>query len=212
MKNSIDVFLKGNRNYIQGSQIIARLSDLLPEANEYFLFSASFKKITDNCLYYLYANDDFNKENIAIGSVIFKSYKSENSIKYLIFECLNKRAPLIQDDIKDYNHNFLLKEALTSNINLTVKNDFESVVECIVFFLKKLHSEHKKNVENIWFSEINNGNIPIFKKKNYIQADLFINNIFNKKINNKFLTLSKVFFKSLELNFTCNVTFAYDLL
>jgi hypothetical protein len=211
-KNKLSVFLKGERDYVQGTQIISRLSEVLPSEEQFFLESASFNKITNKYIFFV-DNDNFSHlKNNLLGYVIFKPVSKKGNIKYVFFEDTDHIAPFVEDHEIDLKYNFVSKHDLSANINFTVLNNFEAILESIIYFVKKLHTEHKENISNVWFSAINKATIPLTNNNKIIQAELVIINLMNKKISNKFLTLSNVAFNSSELNFTCNLTFAYDSL
>lgn len=211
-KNKLNVFLKGERDYIQGTQIISRLSEVLPSTEKFLLESASFNKITNKSIFFVDNGNFSHLKNNLLGYAIFKPISKKGNIKYIFFEDADHIAPFIEDHEVDLKYSFVSRQGLSASINFTVLNNFEAILESIIFFVKKLHTEYKENIFNVWFSAINKATIPLTNNNKIIQAELVIINLMNKKISNKFLTLSNVAFNSSEFNFTCNLTFAYDSL
>ena len=207
----LSLFLKGDRDYVQGSQIISRLSDFLPSEEQFILESTSFNKITNKSIYFVDNDDNANLKNNFLGYEIFKSLPNNEIKKYFFLEDVNHLAPHIEEHEIDLIYSILFQKGLSADINFTVRYNFESIIESIIFFVKKIHAEYKENISNIWFSAVNKSDIPIVNEQKKIQAKLSIDNLMDKKINNKFLTLSNITFNSSETNFSCNIIFAYDL-
>ena len=66
----LDVFLRGERNYVQGTQLVARIADAIAPSSA-FLVEAEFHRLTENCVVARGVQDTSEPQNAPIGRVAF---------------------------------------------------------------------------------------------------------------------------------------------
>jgi hypothetical protein len=90
--SALDVFLNGNRNYVQGTQILARTAELiqLMSGDAFSLSEFAFKQMTLNLVGVSLSEQEPESDEPAIGAAIFTSARSR---LYARFVDLGTRAP-----------------------------------------------------------------------------------------------------------------------
>jgi hypothetical protein len=149
------LFLRGTRNYVQGTQIIARSTDHLP-AGSWFLSSAKFSSITANLV-------EFHDQPHAreIGLVQFASPDGEHHALTVVetdtpaprrdepmpVQC--RPAAGGDEDGKSVAYDF--SEA----------GDFEDLLNAFVIAIKAEHVRRFAGAADIWFTGLRGGDLSV---------------------------------------------------
>lgn len=160
----LDVYFCGDREYIQGSQIISKSRDWLlsrglsPQA----LTSAEFREIiAEKCV--VSCNDSALPIK-ASAQLKFIDSKS-NPINVFVFKSCTGEAPFRQAEEQKQPYDFTLNtqgEELPYRASTQFVYDgcFGSLMKTCVEFSKVLHLAAFPGCQDVWFSGIRNGNIP----------------------------------------------------
>ena len=155
MEVKIPVFIRGKRNYVQGTQIIARAAELI--ADETFNFhQASFHQITDKLLM-ISDNADLKESADFIGEVVFlKGLEKVN-----LFVIKSSYLAPIRDIPMDMEIKFVQSIENEIFYSLEKCNDWESLINGIVQVFVIEHKRIFPKAKDIWLTGIRNTLIPL---------------------------------------------------
>ena len=162
----LDVFLNGKRNYVQGSQILARTAELAqsnfgPTLN---LTEFTFKNITINLVGVWLAEDSAANEpqGIAptVGDALFQSDRTSIRAKFVELPATAPKA-----DVPETVTLKLESGGAGGNGRLRFYGalSFEDALRMIVQAVKKLHEALAQDAQDIWLTGMRAAKIPIDK-------------------------------------------------
>lgn len=149
-----DVFLRGQRNYIQGTQIVCRAAEFLgdPEA---VLTECKFSDITENLVSF-----SLDKPQSAIGSVGFISGAGDRKIVYVIDQgtpAKRNDAPM-HIEVVSYETS---DTPDTAHCHVRCHNNFESILNAIVQAVKLHQKESYGDITDNWFTGLRRVSLPL---------------------------------------------------
>jgi hypothetical protein len=161
----LDVFLNGTRNYVQGSQILARTAELMrPVFGSLNLTEFTFKRTSINLVGVSLADD--SAANVPqstappIGDALFKSDQKPIRAKFVELPAAAPKADLpetvtlkLESGGTAGNGCFAFRGAVS----------FEDALRTIVQAVKKLHEALAQDARDIWLTGMRAAAIPIDK-------------------------------------------------
>ncbi len=154
--NDLAVFVRGNRNYIQGTQIIARCSECCGGANTK-LFDATFHSITQNVVSCIETKCTLETDDI-IGVVRFLD---DGVIREFHIRDTGKPAPQRETgmDIEIVRQTGATHELATYRYGGA--HQFEACLNVIVQATKDCHSLQPGCLQDIWLTGIRRFELPL---------------------------------------------------
>lgn len=151
---SADVFLRGTRDYVQGTQIMARAADLLPTGPWRFE-RAGFAQITHNIILIAPQNDD----DTAIGSVHFKGPDEETS-EMFVFDT-GRAAPQKDQAMPARAQRQSPDPAEDASYTFSGVTAFEDMLNAIVIAIKNEHTVQFTGCTDVWLTGMRGLDIPV---------------------------------------------------
>lgn len=154
----IPVFLRGDRNYVQATQMLARTAEHIEQewGPSFTLKNCSFKKITSNQVDVAFLAGEVPASTHAIGSAIFASSKHAITAEFLETKELADRMALPEQST--------VGPALTPESNsfpFAGAHTFEGKLAVIVQALKRFHSGLAQDADELWFTGLRGAAIDI---------------------------------------------------
>jgi hypothetical protein len=167
----LDVFLRGSRNYVQGTQIIARLADRLP-AGDWYLEQATFQHLTTRTL--TLSRDVEAAAGQAAGSVTFRSVNGDSVSLFAVETEID--APQ-----RDTKMPIAVLRTDQSDTDVAVwhysgVSGFEDLMNVIVQAIKAENSLRWPDAEDIWFTGLRRLDLQIrsdFENEGTIGVSLY---------------------------------------
>lgn len=157
----LDVFLREDRNYVQGTQIISRIADLL-DGDDWALRQAEFRRLSIGLL--KVAEVDGPQSDDAIGSVQFVRSTTGEARTFAVLE-RQEAAPRMQDGmvISVERSGKSAVSAETDEAVWTYSNvcGFEDVLNAIVQAIKAEHKLLWPGASDIWLTGLRNLGLPV---------------------------------------------------
>lgn len=157
----IDVFLNGGRDYVQGTQMIARAAEILPggSVETAVLTTAAFKKITRNKILCL-RGDAAPPEGLAlIGDAGFKRDGETLTLRFAELVEPAERRDLPENVA--YEPLGALNPDLCGDFAFAGLDSFEDLLVLIVQTVKAVHEAAGPDVHDIWFTGCRNAALPL---------------------------------------------------
>lgn len=151
--NIADVFLRGNRNYVQGTQIIARAAECL-DAGPWRLDRAAFVRITRN----LVAFDEPEKEGTPIGSILFTGV-GDTVRELAVFDC-GEPARRVDRLIVAQAIRQGTDPAENGRYAFSGVGTFEDMLNAIVIAIKAEHVLRFEGCTDIWLTGLRGMSLP----------------------------------------------------
>jgi hypothetical protein len=147
------VFLRGDRNYVQGTQIVARAADHLP-ADDWSLSNARFSRITANLVtFHDKPQDD------EIGFVQFMS--ADGTARDVIVVETDAPAPRRDVPMPVQCHSVASEDDRRVAYEFSSAGDFEDVLNALVIAIKAEHVRRFEGARDIWFTGLRGGNLSV---------------------------------------------------
>jgi len=184
-------FFVGERDYIQGSQIISQTINWLENLpankdSDITLIDAKFSAITTKQVI-ASIQSDLDEQKIGELSVLV----NENSITVHLFESSNEVTIRTPDTPPAYD-NLVEVDKLNGQANFSsLKGDLNSILCSIIAANKKLHANLSDSVYDIWFTGFRNAEIPSKTAKLPTEGIISFNNMMTMG-KGPYQTLSKV--------------------
>jgi hypothetical protein len=144
--SNLNVFICGNRDYIQGTQIVARSIDKLKLASS-LLLQCQFKEILRNLVRLSVSDSD---RTSSIGEAIFQDNQGVRRTVY--FMKSEVKAACLDEEMKI---DWLVRKGdkpLFGIINFKDVKNIEDALNVMVQGVKYLHSELNNSVYDIWWT------------------------------------------------------------
>jgi len=157
----LDVFLRGSRDYVQGSQILGRTADWLLHAGigGAVLFEAKFSRITRHpVIAFRQGQTDPVDANRLIGKARYRFGDQTFAINYA--DADGESAPWI-DDQPSKLEAFSDNGELHGEARVVLDGTQEGYLSAVIETVKKLHQSLATNVTDIWFTALSGANLPV---------------------------------------------------
>lgn len=156
MEHALVVGLRGTRNYVQGSQILARTAEIIaadhPQA---VLVSAKFTRITLRGVRMVIGDGEEGDE---IGRATFVD--GDARIVTRFFEVDGPDAPRI-DDVPGATRDLTADDSGTGGAAFTIAGGFESYLAAVIECVKAIHARRGEQVTDIWFTALMGARLPV---------------------------------------------------
>lgn len=152
---ALPVFLRGDRNYIQGTQIVARLAERVASEGSR-LTQATFSRITANTVCWL--PPGLGETDQLIGQVHFVKDGQEQAYRLLDS---GEAAPRM-DKAMDVQLTLVKAPApLAGQYRFETPGDLESLLNVMVQAVKALHERLDPGVHDVWFTGMRQFALPV---------------------------------------------------
>lgn len=146
------MFLRGDRDYIQGTQIVARASEVLP-LGDWSLESAKFARITRNLVTFQKAADPD-----AVGSIHFRAPGLTETVHAIETTTAAERRDDLMPVICQYKETDAVDQTVYAFSNVAT---FEDLLNSFVIALKGEHERRFPGARDIWFTGLRGGDLPV---------------------------------------------------
>lgn len=190
-RSPLDVFYRGERNYIQGSLIISlcaeKLTEMLPaEKHPVFLREAKFSALINQAVDYSFSA---KPEHGGAGTLRFST--GDQDFIATIFAADQPSPPRRPDEVSRIVD--LAEGArLCGEAGYRDLASFDDAISAVVELNKELHARLSDDLEDIWFAGLRNAELPVagspFGASGRITLDLMVERPWQDRI----LTLSQV--------------------
>lgn len=153
----LPVALRGTRDYVQGSQILARTAELVTaESSGASLQMAKFTRITDAGVEV--ALDDGEGDGSEIGTARFTTSTGSRTARF--FEIPGDPAPTIED-VPHSTADLRADPGGSGGCTYGIAGDFESYLAAVIEFVKAVHAVRADGVSDIWFTALAGAALPL---------------------------------------------------
>lgn len=153
LMKELDVFLRSGRSYVQGTQMLARASEIVGESWE--LNQVLFSQITDSIVEI--SEEDCKGCLQCIGEVEFKKH-DESKRMYLY--ATEKKAPTYTIDMPISISRIQSNEAATVGYSFEMPLNFENMINAIVQSIKSEHSVIFGSPHDVWWTGFRQFSLP----------------------------------------------------
>lgn len=191
---NLSVYLRGSRNYIQGSQILGRTAEWL--ANErvdpsLVLVAAKFSRITaQGVVATLASNDEQSSVRAAtwIGEARYSAAGYSPTVHF--HERVGHRAETIADT-KTRLQDFIVEGRLMASTSYEVDGTHESFIGATIESVKRLHASLENNVTDIWFTGLTTAQLPASIPYS-TSGQFVVRPLLERRVEERLLTLSRI--------------------
>lgn len=156
----LPVFLNGTRDYVQGTQILARAAEALPEEH-LTLHTAAFHRQTVNGVGMLLTPPEDSSRTDVLGTAQFHTSGEER--REVTFVELADTAPrkTLPPTCKFTMQPGSQRNSLSADFAVTAISCPEDFLIAVIQTIKGLHQDLPGGVCDVWFSGLRAGNIPV---------------------------------------------------
>ena len=158
--HTADFFLVGDREYVQGTQMIARGADIIrATCGEHFsLTTAAFKRITSNNVVIAEVVADEDAPSASVGYAVYDGDQGRQLLHFLDSGVIAQRT----DEYRSGSCT-LARSArdLTGSFVYSRVTSFEGMLSVVIRCLKLLHQALPGNVRDIWFTGCRHASLPV---------------------------------------------------
>jgi hypothetical protein len=155
----LEVGLRGTRDYVQGSQILARTAEIVaadhPDA---VLVTAKFTRITRQGVVAAFGEDAADGAGEEIGRGRFDLGGDRLEVRW--HELPGPEAPRI-DDVPGATSGLEPDGAGGGACAFAISGSFESYLAAVIEFVKALHAGRGERVTDIWFTALMGARLPV---------------------------------------------------
>ncbi|MGI9186026.1 MAG: hypothetical protein ACR2J9_00660 [Gaiellales bacterium] len=157
--HTLDVGLRGTRDYIQGSQILSRTGELVQAdaATPVLLLSAKFTQITEQGVRVALDAADAVDGN-EIGKAQYEADGERRTARF--FEVPGPTAHRI-DDVAKVTSDLVVDAEHGATCSFVIEGTFESYVVAVIEFVKAAHAKRGEDVIDIWFTALMGARLPL---------------------------------------------------
>lgn len=201
ISQKLDVFLRGDRNYVQGSQVLARSLDLLEAALPagsvaWSLNSAKFEYITRGAVYAVEGQVDAPLSK-KIGVATFSRKNQRIKLTYVTDESspvvhrADKVSPILNFTILSGTGALLACRG-----SVLFDGSAESILEGIIAIVKRLHQSRGPGISDVWFTALKNASIAAHCDRICEEVFIDVEQRVSRLVGDRFQTLSVVTVRS----------------
>ena len=157
--HTLDVGLRGTRDYIQGSQILARTGELVAaeSVEPVALLTAKFTRITEQGVRVALDEDDA-AEGVELGRAQYTRGGERRTVRF--FEVPGPAAHRI-DDVPKVTSELIADAAGAASCSFAIAGSFESYLVAVIEFVKAAHAARGEDVVDIWFTALMGAQLPL---------------------------------------------------
>lgn len=157
--HTLDVGLRGTRDYIQGSQILSRTGELVQAASDapVLLVSAKFTQITELGVRVALDAADTDAGN-EIGKAQYEANGDRQTVRF--FEVAGPTAHRI-DDVAKVTSDLAVDADYHASCSFAIEGSFESYLVAVIEFVKAAHAKRGEDVVDIWFTALMGAQLPL---------------------------------------------------
>ena len=157
--HTLDVGLRGTRDYIQGSQILARTGELLvaEATGPVVLLSAKFTRITERGVRVALDEADV-ADGEELGRAQYDDGGQRRTVRFL--EIAGPEAPRI-DDVPKVTSDLVVAADGSASCAFAIAGTFESYLVAVIEFVKAVHAARAEGVTDIWFTALAGARLPL---------------------------------------------------
>lgn len=202
----LNTFLRTERDYVQGTQLIARTAELIAVEGLQFV-SASFYKITDRQIAVEFSEKKVSEIPV-IGSVTFSKFTDEFKCQLIELSLPSPRrnSPLM---IKTILLN--RQKTLSGRFHFGGVSGFEDILNALVQGIKSMHQALGETVYDIWLTGFRGFQLPAQYPAEFKSGTAFVDLVRSSHSENLYQTLLKVEMRidCTDTNFNGFVTFCF---
>lgn len=157
--HTLDVGLRGTRDYVQGSQILARTGELIgAEADgAVALVSAKFTRITEQGI--VVALDEADVlEGDELGRAQYDHDGARRVVRFA--EVPGPKAPRIPE-VDRVTSGLIVDPGGSASCAFAIEGTFESHLVAVIEFVKAAHAARADGVRDIWFTALAGARLPL---------------------------------------------------
>ncbi len=157
--HTLDVGLRGTRDYIQGSQILSRTGELVQAESDVpvLLISAKFTQITEQLVRVALDPAD-EDDGVEIGRAQYEADGERRTVRF--FEVAGPPAARI-DDVAKVTSGLEVDEEHNAVCSFAIAGSFESYLVAVIEFVKAAHATRGADVVDIWFTALMGARLPL---------------------------------------------------
>ena len=157
--HTLDVGLRGTRDYIQGSQILSRTGELLQAeaTGPIELVNAKFTQITQQGVRVALDADDV-VDGVEIGSAAYATPDGRRTVRF--HEVAGPPAHRI-DDVAKVTADLVADADGNASCTFAISGTFESYLVAVIEFVKAAHARRGEDVVDIWFTALMGAHLPL---------------------------------------------------
>ena len=157
--HTLDVGLRGTRDYIQGSQILSRTGELLQgeATGPIELVTAKFTQITQQGVRVALDADDI-VDGVEIGSAAYATPDGRRTVRF--HEVAGPPAHRI-DDVAKVTADLVADADGNASCTFAISGTFESYLVAVIEFVKAAHARRGEDVVDIWFTALMGAHLPL---------------------------------------------------
>lgn len=153
----LNVYIRGTRDYVQGSQILGRTAELVGTDDSALLVSAKFTQITERGVLAVFDDADVGGA-LEIGRAQFVTATGRQTVRFC--EVAGDKAPPI-DDVARVTANFETDGKGSGSTTFAIAGTFESYLVALIEFVKAVHAQRADRVTDIWFTALMGARLPL---------------------------------------------------
>ncbi|MFM7552929.1 MAG: hypothetical protein ACKO7Q_08825 [Actinomycetota bacterium] len=156
--HTLEVGLRGTRNYVQGSQILARTAEIIARDHpDAALVTAKFTRITLRGVELVVGEGEAPSGGDEIGRGQFQTGGERLAVRW--FEAPGPEAPRIED-VPGATSGLAPDGAGGGRADFAIAGTFESYLAAVIECVKALHAGRGERVSDIWFTALVGACLP----------------------------------------------------
>lgn len=188
----LDVFLRGSRTYVQGSQLLGRTAEWLIELghSQAVLSHSKFTTITDHIVQAQLKPEvsGAGSSKSRVGEAMY--FSGGREIKVEFFDRADARAPRRADE-PSRRTDFIDRGEGRGEAQVEVNGTHESTIAAVIETVKALHSSLGPKVEDIWFTSLAGAALPLMPRPPFV-ARVIVMPLFARRQGGRLQTLSQI--------------------
>lgn len=154
---ALRVVLNGTRDYVQGSQIVARAIEQMAPMGAQSLVSAGFHQITDRLVTLTDSPSEVAEDNL--GELTVRTHEGDKLRAYLVAQ--DETAPRDTRPQRVQCTKTSQSGPLDAEFSITAISDLEDIFDALVQSVKGLHEDLADDVEDVWFTSLRGKSFPL---------------------------------------------------
>lgn len=211
----LDVFIRGSRNYVQGSQVLSRSFEILRPTAEFsprpVLISAKFESVTQQSVWMARQLRPEQADN-QIGSSVFRV--GDKPVQLYYYADPSSGARHIGDKpnpIVEFDNRSVIPEKPEGFATFSSNATAESLLEGVIAVVKRLHQDIDRNVVDVWFTALARASIEDRAPSAEFAVEMQVEHRMRRMVGERVQTLSSVTLNTSEIGIvpTFQIAFSY---